>query len=417
LRILLPITNAFPGTAPMANHAQRLGRALRGAGHEVLIVSPRSPGDNLPLEGKGEFGTPYTSVAMPPKPRWMPHYLYWTHCLRDRLMSRFAQVVKTQGPWDVAILYCDGWSTLDPLRRICHEQGIPVAPYLVEWFAPTLRRVLGLSWIDQWLLHRWGLPRVDGLIGISRIWSGVADLHQLPFQVIPALSKYANDQLPAIVNEPHQRFRTVFVGRWLPRELPGTLLRGFAWALERGANLELIVLGKTGARSEERPALRLLDRLPPQVKERIRLTGWLSDEALQREMASADAFVLLRPDDRESRALFPTRLPEYLATGKPVILSDAGDLAAYVEHGKSAYVLPAGDQPELLAQALIHLSSHPDEARAIGRGGREALMRAFSQEVLGPRLARFLSGLRIRRVDPLCAESTASCSSATKPPR
>ena len=148
--------------------------------------------------------------------------------------------------------------------------------------------------------------------------------------------------------------------------------------------------------------MRFLAQSP--AKDRIRMMGWVSDDVLQREMAAADAFVLLRSDDRETRALFPTRLPEYLATGKPVILSDAGDLAFYVQHQRSAWVIPPGDRPDALAEAIAHLATHPQEAREVGLGGREALVQSFSQEKLSQRIVEFFSSCGCRR-DPAAAET------------
>ncbi len=379
----------------MVNHTRRVARSLRAAGQHVSILAPRAPADqSTPLEGQDAFGTPYTLFPAPPKPRFVPFYLYWILTVRARLLERATKLMQGSR-WDIVILYDSGWWILEPVRRLCQRRGALAVAYMVEWHQPTFRRLIGLSWFDQWLFHHWLLPKVDGLIGISRAWGAVAERHAIPFVVVPSFSKFGDDELPEMIHREGGPFKVAVVGHWVRRELPSTLMKGFALALKAGIQLELIVLGRAGSRPEEKAALRLLRNMP-EISEHVKFMGWLDESAFREHLFGADAFVLLRDEDPETRALFPTRLPEYLATGKPVILSNAGDLALYVAHGVSAYVLPPGDRPQELADALVFLATHPSDARKIGLGGRKVVINAFSQTVLGQKLATFLSNLRER---------------------
>jgi glycosyltransferase involved in cell wall biosynthesis len=385
MKILILMQHPFPGTSPGANHMQRMAMGLRRVGHDAMIVAPRLPGDGLPLKGE-DGGVPYVSCAMPAKPKWLPFYPYWAAALRS-CMYRTLESLLESTRCDAAIIEGTSWWAFDPLRRLCQSHGVLVAPYGLEWFPPQFRRLFNASWIDQWLQRKLLYPKSDGIIGISRLWREVADEYHLPFVIVPAFNKYPDDDLPPIIESSHQRFRLVFSGKWLGREMPQTIMKGMEIAVKRGIDVELVVLGRVGSRPDERAAMRFLRTCP--VRDRINLLGWVEEHVLERELARADALVLLRPDDHEARALFPTRLPEYLATGKPVIVSDAGDLALYLEHRKSAYVLPAGDQPEAMADALLYLATHPQDAKRIGSCGRQALVASFSQDLLGRRIAAF----------------------------
>ena len=55
--------------------------------------------------------------------------------------------------------------------------------------------------------------------------------------------------------------------------------------------------------------------------------------------------------------------------GKPVIVSDAGALAEYVQEGATGWIVPAGNV-EALANALSTALSDPDLARRLGAAGR-----------------------------------------------
>jgi glycosyltransferase involved in cell wall biosynthesis len=178
----------------------------------------------------------------------------------------------------------------------------------------------------------------------------------------------------------------VFVGSFHPRELPETMFEGLQVAIQRGVELELVIIGnkRNGGR-----ALARLEAMP-ELSNRTTFTGWISDEQLAEHLGSASAFVLLRKDDRETRALFPTRLPEYLVTGNPVVLSAAGDLPIYLRHRESAWIIPPGDAPEALADAIVHLANNDDERQKIGRGGFDVARRMLSIQPLGERLYEFL---------------------------
>ena len=394
LRVLILLMYPYPDASPSGNHMQRLARGLRALGHEVLVLAPQRAGRPVPTEGRDEFGTPYMTFEIPAKPRRIPNYLHLLCRVRPGMRDLLARTLQ-KGKWDAAVHSGESWWVHDPLRRLCQANGVKALPLPIEWFGPTLAGILGLSWFDQWLHRRITYRKADGLVGIARIWSDLAARYGIPSIVLPSLSKFDDDELPSINQQSNSRFRIVYVGKWVRRELPCTLMRGMELALERGVDLELVVLGfasvgtSPAQKLEERPALRFLKRTP-KVRERVRLMGWLPDEAFSRELAAADAFVLLRADNRETRALFPTRLPEFLATGKPLIVSDAGDLAHYLKHLESAYVIPPGDQPAALAEAFAFLASHAEQARRIGQGGQAVLREAFSQRKLAQRLADFI---------------------------
>ena len=392
---------AFPGTSPCANHMQRLARGLRALGHEALIVAPRGWGDGLPLRGHDEFGTPYVSFELPRKPRFLPYYVHFVKALRSRVRAAVGEVLD-EGRWDAAILEGESGWVFEPVREICQRAGVLALPYPVEWFAPSVANVLGLSWFDHWysrkVLHR----RSDGIIGITRLWGEYATGIGKPSVVVPAFSKFADEELPEVNRTQNARFRIGFIGRWVKRELPVTLFKALKILTERGVDWEMNVVGSAGKptslshRLGEHPAARALARMP-EVAERIRFRGFVPEDQLREEMGSADAFVLLRERSRETSALFPTRLPEILATGKPVVVSDAGDLALHLANCESAMVIPAGDRPVELADALSFLAQNPDEARRIGAGGRQAVMDSFSQVGLASRVAEFIRCVGPRR--------------------
>ena len=390
---------AFPGTSPCSNHMQRLARGLIAEGHAPLIVAPSAPGG--PTEGTDAFGVPFRAFNMPAKPRLVPYYPHWVAAMRKRMLAAVqSELEKT--PFDAVILMGESGCVFNPIRKLAQKHRVPALGYPMEWFAPTVAGVLGFSWFDQWLHRFLTYPRCNGIIGISRQWTEFSRARKIPSVVVPSFSKYADDALPPVISHEPGKFRIVFVGRWFRRELPPTLFEALDLAIDRGVDFEVVVIGSAGKANsmsqalEERPSLRQL-ALHPRVRDRIRFNGFMVGQALIDEMGQADAFVILREDNLETCSLFPTRLPEFLSTGKPVIVSDAGDLALYLNDRESACVIPPGDRPKELADAICFLAANPLEAKRIGEGGRDALARHFSQRVLAKRVADFVRGLHAAR--------------------
>jgi hypothetical protein len=61
---------------------------------------------------------------------------------------------------------------------------------------------------------------------------------------------------------------------------------------------------------------------------------------------------------------------------------------------RDAWLLPPGDRPHELADAIAALAGNPEETRRIGCEGRETALREFSFRVQGPRLMDFLNACR-----------------------
>ena len=90
---------------------------------------------------------------------------------------------------------------------------------------------------------------------------------------------------------------------------------------------------------------------------------------------------------------FPTRLVEHLGLGRPVFVSDVGDVSLYLRDGQDAVLLDPHD-PKRVAAAIAAIASRSDRGAAIGRNGREAGARAFDRRTHAQHLLDFAARLR-----------------------
>ena len=100
---------------------------------------------------------------------------------------------------------------------------------------------------------------------------------------------------------------------------------------------------------------RFLEGLAPEVKQHVLDLGFIEKAKLPRLLALADILVQPgRPGPFNDYRL-PSKLPEFLASGKPVLLPPT-NLAALMENGREAVFLPTGSPDEIadLCQRLLN---------------------------------------------------------------
>ncbi len=225
-------------------------------------------------------------------------------------------------------------------------------------------------------------------------------LLRLPFSAaIAALERMTAGMFDAVVTVTptiYERFRrlnrrTVMVRNFPgPDELPGN--DGPAWkgredavayvgslTMDRGLREMIDAVGMI----EERRTVRLLlagDFGTPDVERRVRnLPAWcLVDFHGHTDRAGTGAMlgrakagmVLCHPRSNYLRA-YPTKMFEYMAAGIPVIASDFPLWREIVEPAECGILVDPFDT-RAIADAVLYLIEHPDEARRMGRSGRAA---------------------------------------------
>ena len=132
------------------------------------------------------------------------------------------------------------------------------------------------------------------------------------------------------------------------------------------------------------------------ITQRIEFAGQVKREDLFDLLRAARLLVLPRPAGAFSQAGLPTKVGEYLATGRPVVVTAVGDLPLYLRDGVDAYLAPPDDVPAF-AERLRYALSHQDEATAVGRRGRETARERFDPRVHGARILAFIEELERAR--------------------
>jgi glycosyltransferase involved in cell wall biosynthesis len=106
----------------------------------------------------------------------------------------------------------------------------------------------------------------------------------------------------------------------------------------------------------------------------VRFLGSLNHDEVAATLAAVDVVAVPSVrDDAGNVDGLPNVVMEALASGTPLVTTTAGGIGAVTTHGRNAWQVPERDVASL-ANALVHLLTHPAERSAMGARARaEAL--------------------------------------------
>jgi glycosyltransferase involved in cell wall biosynthesis len=167
------------------------------------------------------------------------------------------------------------------------------------------------------------------------------------------------------------------VGRMDPMKGQDRLIRALPSLLARDPRVRLLLVGNGSFSSTRKGGLGLdkgaawrasLEVLAKElgVLERVTFTGHLGDDLLPAAYEAAEVFCL--PSTREG---FGLAAIEAWRQEKPVVVCDRAGVAELVEDGVNGEVVDCA-RSGALAEALGRMLAGPDEARRMGRAGRDA---------------------------------------------
>lgn len=153
------------------------------------------------------------------------------------------------------------------------------------------------------------------------------------------------------------------------------LINAFKIFHETHPDYELYIIGRFETCVVQKELELLTNTL--KIADSVVFTGQVSPEKIPQLLSNAQALVLARPDNLQSRYGFPTKLGEYLATGNPVIVTNVGEISAYIEDRVNGILVPPGNV-EAFACDMAWVVEHPEEAAIIGRNGQLLSLSKFS---------------------------------------
>jgi glycosyltransferase involved in cell wall biosynthesis len=106
-------------------------------------------------------------------------------------------------------------------------------------------------------------------------------------------------------------------------------------------------------------------------------------------IASVDVTLVLLRDLPVFETVIPSKIFEFLAQERPVIVAARGEIRRLVDEAKAGLLIDP-EHPDQLVSAVLEVRDQPEAARARARAGREWVEASFDRDALARRMADFL---------------------------
>lgn len=366
-----------------ANRILSVCRGLAHNGCEVSILVPFSDNgvpENRVIDGVRIISFFRRCGRIGNALKWRLLYFFKVFCWLNRT-----------GGADVAVAYSYSvmfntfaWmvSKLSGARFVMEHTEFPIyiiTPGRFSWFG--IRTVL----------ERFFVPKLPvGMILMTRklvaFYSPIVrrscQLHHLPMSVdckrfngSPDVSPFSFDYVAYMgsLNEPKDG-------------VPG-ILKAFSIFAEKHPCVKLVRIGR--ARESDSELMAAFGKYCNE--DRLVLTGSVQGKDIPSYLRNAKAIMLIRPDIPQTKACFPTKLGEYLASGTPVVTSPVGEVGDYLKDRESCYFADYND-PAAAAESLAAIFADAETAAKIGARGKQVALEAFHYDKTTGRLAEWLCG-------------------------
>ena len=163
----------------------------------------------------------------------------------------------------------------------------------------------------------------------------------------------------------------------------------------------LTLLIDVAERFKNRPALRFVligdgadrEKLETEIERRgldnIVMLGLQPRESMPDWIASIDLLLVILRDLPVFETVIPSKIFEFLAQERPVVLAAKGEIRRMMEEARGALVIDPEAEDQMVA-AIETVMNHPDEAAARAESGRRWVEKGYIRDDLARRMAVFL---------------------------
>jgi glycosyltransferase involved in cell wall biosynthesis len=222
------------------------------------------------------------------------------------------------------------------------------------------------------------LPQLDGIISISDALLKLAQVYASPsckHIKVPILVDFAHYYLPD--QSPEAEVPYIFHAGTLFEQKDGILgmIEAFGKAVKQlPMSIRFVSTGNIDKSPHNEEINRLMKQY--QLDDKLFFTGYLSDSKLRDYLSKASLVIIYKYNTQQNNYCFSTKLGEYLAAAKPVIITNVGEAMNWLNNAESAYVVEPEDT-DVLAESIIRVFTKPEEARKIGIEGQKVCRSCF----------------------------------------
>jgi glycosyltransferase involved in cell wall biosynthesis len=374
------------GGAAAARHLS-MARGLAASGHLVTFVLLNQA--ELPDLALGAPGVRWRTVA---RERTHNSPLGWRGRAARRLGPAIDAAAATQ-PVDAILVLTREPVVLEIACRVGAARSTPVIHELTEF--PDVVAPPGLlGELSQWAYRRRHLRALDGILVITHaLGDYVRSASGVPTQVLGAVVDMERlERMPPL--QVTDTLRVGYAGS-LSQKKDGVrhlvaAVHEAQRALGSAVTVGLDILGGDLQSADGVAIRQTVSDLG--LDGAVTLHGQVPSRQVRELLSRSHVMALPRPASRQATGGFPTKLGEYLATGRPVVTTAVGEIPRHLRGGDTCFMVPPDDVGKL-AQALVRVARDYDGARAVGERGRLLAQNAFGHVRQAATLVQFVRRL------------------------
>ena len=149
-----------------------------------------------------------------------------------------------------------------------------------------------------------------------------------------------------------------------------------------------LVLGGFCSSTEKDQLKDLITEL--RLSKKVELLEYLPRQEILNYVANAHVLVMVRSNDLAAAASFPSKLTEFLATAKPVVSVNVGEISNYLTDNVNSFLIEPEDINALI-EKLNYVLNNYDIARNVGLRGKELTSTIFNYRYQAGRIIDFIN--------------------------
>ncbi|MDO3625438.1 glycosyltransferase [Mucilaginibacter sp. BT774] len=168
------------------------------------------------------------------------------------------------------------------------------------------------------------------------------------------------------------------------------LLQGYTIFTKKNPGKKLVLMGDLNVSPNKEDVIKFIDK--NKMQDSIEITGYVDRPVMIERMTNAAVLALAKPNNLQSEHCFPTKIAEYLSTGKPVLTTSTGSIPQYLTDRKDSFLTEPND-PDRLAQTLSDIFADYGKAEIVGQNGRKLAQIEFDYTTQVDRIITFFDEL------------------------
>lgn len=381
----------FPRGSASSSRVRAYAKGLQDNGASVTVLCYRPIGlaafgdREIPAEGSSENIRYRYSPGITVRPSNLIVQL-WHEC--KGILNAFRIIRKMHKTEGIDAILFYGYDTLmgGLFAALGHCLGIQVLEEKCEY--QFLQRKNMLKRVKAYIYEHFIVPRFDGMLIMTQALEDhylplmKKKAHMLRMPILVDLTRFEN----AVQVQPEKYIAYCGDPTGNKDGVP-LLLETFAKITSVFPEYKLYIIGASYKIDRMEQLVQKVKLLG--IDKNVVFTGKISPDEVPAHLAKASVLVLARPSSLQAAYGFPTKLGEYLATGRPVVVTQVGEIGEYLKDGQNAFIAEP-DSIQAFADKLTEVLNDLDKAKCAGIKGRETAEKFFDYQINGQRLFTYL---------------------------